>query len=193
MDELLNQLPESDRTWVKRQLESFDETDRAKFNELVQRFEQQEARNPIQEALSCISEPRIPQHARFLVLKELYRMIYDVTDNQSLANDMLSCSEYDGDERAEAFEAETEAIAAEIGEERLTEYLRNYGLGMMYNVAAHLLDDPHNIIGDDSFGWSLMEHDSDGELTGRNIGGLHEDFVDFPQNYLSDSWLKKWD
>jgi len=135
------------------------------YDELVQKLVRAGATEPKAWAQSEVKE-NIPQFARFLVLKNLFKIALDVESSLLCANDFSDIS------------SQWEEIKGKVGEDTFMDFLQNYSLGLISQVI-DVLDSGNPEEAEDGVSWMLAEANGDGELTGRFIEGLHEDALDF--------------
>jgi hypothetical protein len=141
-------------------LRSLEEGDRAAALVLRDRMAALGAEDPESWARSEVSEG-IPHQARFLILRRLWRDVDrwaapDALDRLPAARRLLDAgvdrTDLVGVVRAAAFEAVLDVVVA--------------------------IDEGHDPEApEDCPGWQLVETDADGNPTGREVGGLHEDFL----------------
>lgn len=113
----------------------------------------------------------IPQFARFLLLRDVYRAI-DAVDER------LAEARFDRPELQQTLQQLRDAV----GNDALHELLHAYGHAVG-NSFVMVLDQGPAAQREDTPGWMLMEVDAEGGPTGRRVDGLHEDYLDFPQCY----------
>ena len=142
------------------------------YDELVQKLVRAGATEPKAWAQSEVKE-NIPQFARFLVLKNLFKIALDVESSLLCANDFSDIS------------SQWEEIKGKVGEDTFMDFLQNYSLGLISQVI-DVLDSGNPELEEDGVGWILAEANGDGELTGRFIEGLHEDALDFMEQVELD-------
>jgi hypothetical protein len=170
------------QSWKRRRIESLAASDREAFEELTAWFQAKGASEPGDWAFSEIRED-IAQAARFLFLRGVWRNMQ---------------------------EASSQALEGEVGRKLVRDgadasQLRRLVQQALYSLAfglVFLLDEPDGTswtLTDGSFAsdvshddrrWRLMEVCADGELTGRDVGGLHESLSDTdPSDREGKDWI----
>ncbi|OJJ14635.1 hypothetical protein BKI52_42155 [marine bacterium AO1-C] len=157
--------------YYRERLDQLDQTQKAKLEDLLDRLEKAGAKKPLDWALSNVEES-IPQFARFLMLKGLFEIIEDIEGNMGFAEDVDESYEDD-------IEEVSNQLKTAIGEDGLNKFLKSYTKGVMWQVINLIDEGNYNTNGDP--GWVLKEVNSEGKITGKNVGGLHESFVDFEE------------
>jgi hypothetical protein len=146
---------------------SLSEADQRRAAELSERLRRARARDPRSWAISEIHED-IAQYARFLFLRGVWRRMHSCAD-ETLASDLAAKLRRDG--------ARDEDLRG----------LVQVALGRLAFDVLYLLDEPDGTawdspserdVADDDPRWHLSEVESDGHLTGRDLGGLHESWGD---------------
>lgn len=156
-----------DKKYYSHSIKNLSDKKLAKLEKLALKLEEAGAENPLNWAFSEIEED-IPQFGRFLILKNFYDIIQSTESNISLAKDF--------DSEAEKKYSEIKNI---VGEEKLNVFLKTFSKGIISNVIDFL--DDGNCSSDNEIGWALVKTDKEGNLTKKNISGLHEDFPDFEE------------
>jgi len=160
-----------DEKYYRKRVDQLDQNQQAKLEDLLRKLEKAGAKKPLDWALSDVEES-IPQFARFLMLKRLFEIIEDIEGNIGFADDVDENYESD-------IEEVCDQLKTAIGEEVLNKFLKSYTKGVMWQVINLIDEGNYNTNGDP--GWVLKEVSSEGKVTGKNVGGLHESFSDFEE------------
>ena len=168
LQQYIDQANDHDRKYYTHLVSKMSPEEQQRFEELTIRFDDAGAKRPLQWAHGELGG-KIPQLARFLVLKNLHDIAQDVTGNIGLAEDFYPNPE----------ELFTE-IATAVGEEKLRHFLAIYGQGLTNNVIS-ILDEGNFESERDKITWGLFELDAEEQTLGRRIAGLHEDAMEFDQ------------
>jgi hypothetical protein len=142
-------------------LRSLDEGDRAAALGLRDRLAALGAEDAESWARSEISEG-IPQQARFLILRRLWR---DAVDTWA-APDAL-----------DRLPAAKRLLDAGVDRSELVHMARAVALQAVLDVVVAIDEGYDPEAPDDCPGWELVETDPDGNPRGREVGGLHESFL----------------
>jgi hypothetical protein len=143
-------------------LRSLDERDRAAALVLRDRLAALGADDAESWARSEVSEG-IPQQARFLILRRLWREAVDAWT----APDAL-----------DRLPAARRLLDAGVDRTDLVRVVRGAAFGAVLDAVV-AIDGGHDPEApDDCPGWALVETDPDGNPTGREVGGLHESFLE---------------
>ncbi len=158
LEQLIN--ASSDPSYYRHALKALDAGDEARLQELATHLERAGAAQPLAWAHSEVTE-NIAQTARFFALRDLCagaRSVQEVLDG---------C---DADDAAGLFDELLRAGADRASLERLV-------LAIAKSTVWHCLTaiDEGGFADDAPVGWALAETDERGKLTGRLVGGLHED------------------
>ena len=159
-------------------LRTLSRRDQERARALTERFRSLGAQDPEGWARSEIAEG-IPQLARFLVLNSIKKHALDYWQLTGALDDAAK--------EHEVFQ-------------RLLKHLRQSGFGdtdigaFAQKIAAitawqavHVLDEGYDADAEDKLpGWSVEERDSNGDRTGRSLGGLHESFYEFDPTHPPD-------
>lgn len=154
----------------RHRIRQLSDAEREKLAWLVQSLDQAGATEPFNWAISEVTEG-IAQSARFHALKAFWEVALDVEGNACAAED------FGTDLQTQLADAEKK-----LGAEALQNLLTGYGLGLM-NQLIDVIDYGDCNLEEQQVGWQLMEVSADGTLTGRHIGGLHEDSTEFGTEY----------
>ncbi len=163
IEEFINDL---DSKYYKFSYNKLSETQKEEILKLVIKLENAGAKNPFSWAFSEVKEG-IPQFSRFIFLKHIFDIIDDLENNILLANEVDEFYKID-------IYSVSEKIEKHIGKEEFEKFLKSYTKGVMWQVL-NLIDEG-NYNEEDYPMWSLKECNS-----GKNIGGLHEDFYEFEE------------
>ncbi len=157
---------------------SLDAPARERAERLIRRMEQLGAPDPAEWVYSEMTED-IPQLAIFLVLRRLWPEHIDSwRDSPHWIPNMIRAAEVDPtDYFADAGQALKRLIAAGVREEDIKSIARFVAYETTFGVLVTLDDgcDPDSL--EEGPGWALMETDAEGNLTGRQIDGLHESIL----------------
>jgi hypothetical protein len=150
----------SDPDYYRHELKELDSSDKTRLQELAARLERAGA---AQRALSEVTE-NIAQTARFFALRDLCAAARSVKE-------VLDCC--DADDASAVSGALLKAGADRASLDRLV-------LAIAKSTVWHCLTaiDEGGLADDAPVGWTLAETDDQGKLTGRLVGGLHEDAQD---------------
>lgn len=147
-------------------LGSLGASDQQRARALTERFRQLGAKDPESWARSEISE-NIPQLARFMVLNTIKK---EALDYWQRSGTLTGVAKYDRD-----FEQLLKRLRQAGLQEPEIAYLAQKIAALTAWHVVHVLDEGEDIEAEGKQpGWVLMEIGSDGEPTGRTIGGLHE-------------------
>lgn len=159
------------KEFFSKQIEGLSDAKKIELENLIMKFENAGAKNPLNWALSEITES-IPQFSRFLVLKSLFDIAQSVDEN-------LTVAEY--------FDTGIKASLTEIKEkteqEKIYKLLNSYSKGIIYRIIG-MLDEGNPKSDSDKRSWLLIETDEFSEPTGQIIQGLHENFSDFEKEVI---------
>lgn len=161
----------SDKKYYKKVISKLTDEQKEALENLVIKFENAGAKNPLTWAVSEITEG-IPQFGRFLMLKALFDIGKSTKDNIAMAEDF----DFELDEKY------TE-IKDAVGKKKLLAFLTSYSKGLLYNVI-ELLDEGNRTADRDKISWVLMKTDENAEPTGQIIQGLHESFFEFEEEMV---------
>lgn len=150
----------------RHEISQLAETQREKLGALVQNLAAAGAQEPLSWAMSELTED-IAQCARFLILKNLRQVAMDIEGNIQAASDCGA-----------DLPAQITSAQAQLGAPALQQLLQDYSQGLLRQIIDALDHGALDHSGTQP-GWQIMETNPDGELTGRNIGGLHECAGDF--------------
>jgi hypothetical protein len=156
-------------------LQSLDADTRTKAQQMIDRLARLGAADAAAWVQSELQED-IPQAARFLILRRLWRDIDDWRDNAAAyVPGMIAHAEkapnapFADGERALKRMVELGVPVAEIGA-----FARMVAYEAMFAVV-EVIDEGYDPDADEGVpGWGLIEVGAEGELTNRQIGGLHE-------------------
>jgi hypothetical protein len=138
---------------------------------LVEQFRQLGAEDPEDWARSEVSED-IAQLARFLVLN---RIRADCLEKWTRPGELDNLARYDDDFGTLL----AELRAAGLKDDLIARFAQKAAAKAAFDVV-HVIDEGYDADAPrDMPTWSLEEGDSEGELTGRNVVGLHESFFEF--------------
>jgi uncharacterized membrane protein YheB (UPF0754 family) len=160
LEDLVQQSKNSD--FYRRSIKKLSQKKLQKLEKIAFELHENGASDPISWALSEVEE-NIAQSARFYFLKELLAVAENIHEN-------VKSIDFD-----ESLEETYSDICKSVGQEKMDAFLKSYGkdiLGAVVNVIDYSSSSP-------TVGWQLVETDGEGELTGRGIDGLHEDWLDF--------------
>ncbi len=157
-------------TW-EQWLEQVDADTRARAESLRDRFRRLGATEPESWARSEVSED-IAQLGRFVFLNTLWRQIEEWRNPEAVTA-LLP------DATREVLEA-ARTVAGRVA------------FDVVLNVV-QVLDDEEDVdASEPAPGWRLMELDPDGELTGRDLGALHESFLDVDPRHIDGADVRGW-
>lgn len=151
------------------EIEKFSEDKKRKLEKLIIKLENAGATKPLEWAFSEVEEG-IPQFSRFLVLKNLYKIINDIDGNISLFEDFT--------EDMDDMDLIISKIKKNISDIELKDFLKLYGKAIIWNVL-QLIEEGNQDLKRDGVSWSLVQVDSNLNSTNQVISGLHEDFQEF--------------
>lgn len=161
-------LDDSTKEYFQNTLNSWSEQTLAKANELASKLDSAGCVEPESYVFSEINE-NFAQSARFAFIKHLWDEIINPASTNGLRNLELE------DERcSESLKKIDQVLAPE--EKR---YLfRKFAIQLGWDFS-HMIDEGCSERNEHLPSWALMEVDSEtDEFTGRDIGGLHESFMD---------------
>ena len=166
MPKSLKELIESskDSKFYRHAIKKLSPDQQLAIETIASELSEQGATEPLSWAYSEVTE-NIAQRARFYVLKDFSCLTESVESNISLSSDH--------DENASAA---YQHMCSVMGKDEVDNFLRSYGKGLV-SSAIDIIDNGN--CGSETLGWILSETDGNGEITGRDIGGLHEDWIDF--------------
>jgi hypothetical protein len=163
----LGRMSAHDQKHYRYELSRLDEAQLQRLEELVVRMVKAGAAKPFHWAWSELREG-IPQWARFMIISSMYRSAHDVEGNADASVEFGPGTQ----------ETYSDMIAA-LGKEKVQQFLKAYSKGMLYNLLGVFDEGNTDHESDDS--WMLVTYDCRQETTGKPIGGLHEDFLEFEQ------------
>ncbi len=145
--------------YYREELKELDSQQQARLQTLAAELEQAGAAEPLEWAYSEVTE-NIAQTARFFALRDLCAAARSVKE-------VLDCC--DADDASALYDELLEAGADAASLDRLL-------LAIAKSTVWHCLTtiDEGGSDQDAPVGWALAETDAQGELTGRLVGGLHE-------------------
>jgi hypothetical protein len=155
---------------------SFTEEERAKYARLVDQFRAVGADVPEDWALSEVAE-NIPQLARYLVLRHLWRREIDTwTDDTNWIQDMIGRAERQPTGLfADAGDALRRLMSLGATQEDLGRLARYFAYSTVFGTLNTIDSGADAEVDDEYPGWTLMETTGPEEaVTGRFAGGLHE-------------------
>ena len=160
-------------------LSSLPPTARAKAQKLIERMKELGAPDAEEWVRSEVTED-IPQVARFLILRRLWReMDMWRDDADTLLKHVLAEAERNPDGYfADAGRAIQKMLAAGIEIEDIARVARMAAYEAMFSLVQVIDDGGDPDSGDDLPGWALAEIDANGEGTGRVVDALHESILE---------------
>jgi hypothetical protein len=168
LQKFIDRANDHDRKYYTHLVSKMTPEEQQRFADLTLRFDAAGAKDALGWAHGEL-QGKIPQLARFLVLKNLHDTVTNIPANTDMAAD---------------FHPNPEEILAEmtaaLGEEKVNKFLTAYGLGLANNFIS-LLDEGNCNREQEKITWGLFELDPEERTLGRRIAGLHEDIVDFDQ------------
>jgi hypothetical protein len=159
--------------------DGLSDADKNRTNELMAQFKAANSSGPEERVRSEISE-NIPQLALYLLLRDVWVHINDVVNEADmwLGDVLLPSTSPDLPLFTDATRAMEKMQEAGVSQADIVAIARLAA----YNAAAGIvgsIDRGHAFeSGDGAPGWKLMETNTEGNVTGRNLAGLYEDLLD---------------
>lgn len=156
---------------------SLTPTQRNRYDDLLARFTALGAPEPDQWALSEVTEG-IPQLARFCLLRSMWTELIDYDSPEPWISHEIAASERDPRAPfADAGFALKRLLDLGADPMDIVRVARSVAYVAVFGTL-HKIDEGFSPDAEDVCpGWVLMETDAQGNLTGRRLGGLHEDIL----------------
>jgi len=164
----VDNLVELNKEHFQKMLDSWDSAKLSKANELANKLDNAGCIESESWVFSEIDE-NIAQSARFIFLKHLWDKVVDPAPTLGVENLRLS---------SEKCANSLKKLDAVLTLEEKEHLFKEFAIQMGWDFS-HAIDEGYSYENDQLPSWVLMEVDADtDELTGRDIGGLHESFMD---------------
>jgi hypothetical protein len=159
-------------------LESLDPATRSRAEKLIKLMGELGAPEPEEWVYSEITED-IPQLARFLVLRHLWRDLIDsLREDTSWIQAMVEDAENDpAGPFADAGMALKRLMAAGADLKDIGTVARFVAYEAVFGTLTTIDEGYDPELDEDGPGWALVELDAEGNPTGRSVGGLHESLL----------------
>lgn len=160
-------------------LAALPEDERQKALDLVRALKELGAQDAEGWARSEVSE-NIPQLTRFLLLRRIWPdfiNIWSFKTEEWVHRQIAAAEKSPNGHFADAGAALKRMVEAGVAANDIASLVRMVAYETAFNVM-HLIDEGHDAeASEQSPGWILMETNTSGEITGRDVGGLHESLL----------------